>query len=149
SSGSTESLKEAVLRKITFRQIPFLFTLYIAAYIDRVNVGFAALQMKRDLAFSDRVYGLGAGVFFIGYFIFEVPSNLLLRRIGARIWIARIMVTWGFLSAAMVFATTPARFCALRFALGLAEAGFFPGIILYLTSWFPAAARAQAVAKFM
>jgi len=122
---------------------------YVVAYLDRVNVGFARLQMLTDLGFSETVYGLGAGMFFIGYFFFEVPSNLLLHRVGARVWIARIMITWGMVSACFMFIRTPASFYALRFILGVAEAGFFPGIILYLTYWFPAERRARMVALFM
>jgi MFS family permease len=119
------------------------------AYLDRVNVGFAQLQMKSALGMSDAAYGLGAGLFFLGYFVFEVPSNLLLARFGARRWMARIMVTWGILSSAMMFARGDASFYTLRVLLGLAEAGFFPGMILYLTYWFPARERAAAVARFM
>ncbi len=137
------------LAKITLRLIPFMFVLYIVAFLDRVNVGFAALQMNEDLGFSEVVYGLGAGIFFIGYFLFEVPSNLILERIGARVWIARIMITWGIVSMAMFLVQGPVSFYILRFLLGVAEAGFFPGMILYLTYWFPARERARAVALFM
>jgi ACS family tartrate transporter-like MFS transporter len=126
-----------------------MFVLYIVSFLDRVNVGFAALQMNEDLGFSGTVYGLGAGIFFIGYFLFEIPSNLILERVGARVWIARIMITWGIISAAMFLVQGPASFYVLRFLLGLAEAGFFPGIILYLTYWFPARERARRVALFM
>src|SRR4051812_34061952 len=136
----------AVLHKATRRLIPFLFLLYVVAYLDRVNVGFAALQMNDALGFSAAVYGLGAGIFFIGYFIFEIPSNLILERVGARFWIARIMVTWGLVATAMALVRDERTFYALRFLLGIAEAGFFPGIILYLTYWFPAAQRARTVA---
>jgi ACS family tartrate transporter-like MFS transporter len=129
--------------------LPFLFLLYIVAYLDRINVGFAALQMKGQLGFSDEVYGLGAGIFFAGYFLFQVPSNLALSRFGARKWIAVIMVVWGIISGAMIFVATPRDFYLLRFLLGVAEAGFFPGMILYLRRWFPSAARARAVALFM
>ena len=139
----------ATLRKVSRRLIPFLFLLYVAAYLDRINVGFAQLQMKNALGFSDSVYGLGAGIFFIGYFLFEVPSNLILARVGARVWIARIMITWGLISSAMALVHSPASFYVLRFLLGAAEAGFFPGIIYYLGSWFPAAERAAAVSRFM
>lgn len=139
----------SALAKAWWRLIPFLFILYIVAFLDRVNVGFAALQMNEDLGLSDAVYGLGAGIFFIGYFIFEVPSNLILERIGARVWIARIMITWGIISAAMFLVTGPISFYVLRFLLGVAEAGFFPGVILYLTYWFPARQRAKTVALFM
>ena len=131
------------------RLIPFLLLLYILNFLDRVNVGFAALEMNRDLGFGPAVYGFGAGVFFLGYCLFEVPSNLVLYRIGARIWIARIMVTWGLAASAMMLVHTPASFYALRFLLGVAEAGFFPGIIFYLTGWFPARERARAYAWFL
>ena len=138
-----------VVAKLTRRLLPFLFLLYIVAYLDRINVGFAALQMKGQLAFSDKVYGLGAGIFFAGYFLFQVPSNLALARFGARRWIAVIMVVWGVISASMIFVGTPRSFYLLRFLLGVAEAGFFPGMILYLRRWFPSAARARAIALFM
>lgn len=141
--------ERAVYRRVARRLMPILFAGYVAAYLDRVNVGFAKLQMMSDLGFSDTVYGLGAGIFFLGYFAFEVPSNVLLHRLGARIWIARIMLTWAALSAAMMFATTPLTFYGLRFALGVAEAGFFPGIIYYLTQWFPARERARMMAYFI
>lgn len=129
--------------------MPFLFLLYIVAYLDRINVGFAALQMQRQLGFNDTVYGLGAGMFFAGYFFFQVPSNLVLYRVGARRWIAGLMVVWGAISASMILVSGPKSFYALRFLLGAAEAGFFPGMILYLRHWFPANARARAVAWFM
>jgi len=138
-----------VLSKLTRRLLPFLFVLYIVNYLDRINVGFAALQMRGQLGFSDKVYGLGAGIFFAGYFFFQVPSNLALARVGARKWIAVIMVLWGTVSASMIFVTSPQSFYLLRFLLGVTEAGFFPGIILYLRRWFPSAARARAVALFM
>ncbi|QRQ89154.1 MFS transporter [Cupriavidus oxalaticus] len=134
---------------MTWRLLPFLFICYVAAYLDRVNVGFAKLQMLSDLKFSESVYGLGAGIFFIGYFVFEVPSNILLHRLGARVWISRIMVTWALVSAATLFVKTPAMFYALRFILGVAEAGFFPGIVLYLTYWYPSARRGRMNALFM
>jgi D-galactonate transporter len=136
-------------RKVTWRLVPFLMLCYMVAYLDRVNVGFAKLQMLTDLQFSETVYGLGAGLFFIGYFLFEVPSNIILHRVGARVWIARIMITWAMISAAFVFVRTPEMFYALRFLLGIAEAGFFPGIILYLTYWFPSERRARIIATFM
>jgi len=139
----------ATYRTITWRLLPFLFFCYVLAYLDRVNVGFARLQMQADLGLSDTAYGIGAGVFFIGYFFFEVPSNLLLRRVGARIWIARIMIVWGLVSSAMMFTSSQTSFYALRFLLGVAEAGFFPGIILYLTFWYARAHRARMVALFM
>ena len=138
-----------LLRKITLRLIPFMFLMYIVAYLDRVNVSFAALQMNEALGFSAAVYSFGAGIFFIAYFLFEVPSNLIMHRVGARIWMARIMITWGIISSAMRFVKGPASFYTLRFLLGVAEAGFFPGMILYLTYWFPRDARGRAVARFM
>ena len=135
--------------KISRKLIPFLMLCYFVAYLDRVNVGFAALTMNKDLALNAEMFGFGAGIFFFGYFIFEVPSNLLLERFGARMWIARIMISWGVVSAAMAFVTGPYSFYAMRFLLGVAEAGFFPGIILYLTYWFTAAERARYVGLFM
>ncbi|MDQ0024389.1 MFS family permease [Variovorax paradoxus] len=122
---------------------------YVVAYLDRVNVGFAKLQMSQDLGFSETVFGLGAGLFFIGYFLFEVPSNVLLHRVGARVWIARIMITWGVMSAAFAWVQTPTTFYVMRFLLGIAEAGFYPGVILYLTYWYPAQRRAKIIALFM
>ena len=139
----------AVYRKVTLRLLPLLVVCYIVAYLDRVNVSFAKLQMVTDLGFSDLVYGTGAGLFFIGYFFFEVPSNIILHRVGARVWIARIMITWGLISGCMMFVTDVTGFYLLRFALGLAEAGFFPGIILYLTYWYPAQRRGRIVSLFM
>jgi len=142
-------LEKRVLRKITLRIVPFVMLLYFIAFIDRVNIGFAALTMNKDLGFSPSVFGFGAGIFFLGYFLFEVPSNLVLEKVGARIWIARVMITWGLISGAMAFVTGPNSFYALRFLLGAAEAGFFPGIILYLSYWFPARQRAAVTAIFM
>jgi D-galactonate transporter len=139
----------ALYARVSRRLLPFLFLCYVAAYLDRVNVGFAKLRMQADLGLSDTVYGIGAGIFFIGYFLFEVPSNLLMRRVGARRWIARIMISWGLVSAATTFVAGPASFYALRFLLGVAEAGFFPGVVLYLTYWYPAHRRARIVALFM
>jgi D-galactonate transporter len=141
--------EDALYARVTWRFVPFLFLCYVAAYLDRVNVGFAKLTMAADLRFSDTVYGLGAGIFFIGYFLFEVPSNLLLHRIGARRALARIMVLWGALSASMMFVTTPTSFYVLRFLLGVAEAGFFPGVVLYLTWWYPAERRGRVTALFV
>lgn len=137
-----------IYSKITWRLLPLLFACYVLAYLDRINVGFAQLQMKSDLAFSDAVYGLGAGIFFIGYFLFEVPSNLLLQKIGARKTITRIMVMWGLISMSMSLVHAPWSFYLLRFLLGIFEAGFFPGIILYLTYWYPARYRARVIAIF-
>ena len=142
-------LEEQVVSRLTWRLVPFLFLLYIVAYLDRINVGFAALQMQQQLGFNDAVYGLGAGMFFAGYFVFQVPSNLILQRVGARRWISALMIVWGVISSSMILVTTARSFYALRFLLGLAEAGFFPGVILYLRNWFPAAARARTVARFM
>ncbi len=141
--------EDAAYARVTWRLLPLLFICYVAAYLDRVNVGFAKLQMLNDLKFSEAIYGLGAGIFFIGYFLFEVPSNLMLHRFGARKWIARIMITWGVISGCMMFVQSPTSFYILRFFLGVAEAGFFPGIILYLTYWYPAARRAKVTALFM
>ena len=129
--------------------MPFLFLCYVLAFLDRVNIGFAKLQMAEQLQFSDAVFGMGAGIFFVGYFLFEVPSNVILERVGARIWIARIMVTWGIISASTMFVESAFWFYVLRFLLGVAEAGFFPGIILYLTYWFPAANRVRVMALFI
>jgi ACS family tartrate transporter-like MFS transporter len=143
------AIETSVLSRLTWRLVPFLFLLYIVAYLDRINVGFAALAMQEQLKFSDRVYGLGAGMFFAGYFLFQVPSNLVLHRVGARRWIALLMIVWGAISSSMITVGTPKGFYILRFLLGSAEAGFFPGMILYLKSWFPEAARARAVALFM
>ena len=156
--------EESTFKKVSARLIPFLFLLYIVAFLDRVNVGFAKLQMAKDLAFSDAIYGFGAGVFFFGYFFFEVPSNVILEKVGAKLWIARIMITWGIISTAFAFVDVipwgplpglfglgevEFSFYALRFLLGVAEAGFFPGIILYLTYWYPSERRARTVALFM
>ena len=162
--NSETDTERAAFAKVSARLLPLLFACYIIAYLDRVNVGFAKLQMVEALKFSDAVYGFGAGIFFIGYFLFEVPSNLILERVGARAWIARIMITWALVSGAFAFVNvvpwgplpamfglpqTEFSFYALRFLLGIAEAGFFPGIILYLTYWFPAVRRARTVALFM
>ena len=147
----SEALGKAVLRKVTLRLIPFLFLLYVVNLIDRINIGMARLQtVDGEHAFlSKEAFGLGAGLFYIGYLLFEVPSNLILLRVGARVWIARIGVTWGLISASMMFAKDAETFYFLRILLGFAEAGFFPGIIYYLSQWFPARARAKAVATFM
>ena len=142
-------LERSTISAVTWRLIPFLLLLYIIAWLDRVNVGFAALQMNQDLGFSASVYGLGAGIFFIGYALCEIPSNLILVRVGARRWIARIMVTWGALAVAMMWVRSPMSFYVVRFLLGVAEAGFLPGVIFYLSNWYPAAQRARAVSMFM
>ena len=142
-------IEAAAYRKVTWRLMPFLLLCYILAYLDRVNVGFAKLQMQGELGMSDAVYGLGAGIFFIGYFLFEVPANIVLQRVGARRWIGPIMMVWGALSAATMFVTGTTSFYILRFLLGIVESGFFPGVILYLTFWFPSKYRAKMVAAFM
>ena len=149
TGASTSSFEAATYRKVSWRLLPLLLVCYLVAYLDRVNVGFAKLQMAQSLHLSDTVYGLGAGIFFLGYFLFEIPSNLILHRVGARLWIARIMVSWGVISMLTMFVTTPAMFYAMRFLLGLAEAGFFPGIILYLTYWYPAHRRGRMTTWFM
>jgi MFS transporter, ACS family, tartrate transporter len=141
--------ENAAYSKVRWKLIPFLFALYVVSYLDRINVGFAALRMNRELGMSEAAFGFGAGIFFIGYFIFEIPSNLLLQRIGARVWISRIMISWGIAAMAMMFTRGVKSFCLLRFILGAAEAGFFPGIIFYLTNWFPARERARSIAAFM
>ncbi|MEK1854470.1 MAG: MFS transporter [Phyllobacterium sp.] len=145
----TSDLETRVMRKVSLRIVPFIMLLYFIAFIDRVNIGFAALTMNKDLGFSPTVFGFGAGIFFLGYFLFEVPSNLILNKVGARIWIARVMITWGLVSACMAFVQGTTSFYSLRFLLGVAEAGFFPGIILYLSFWFPARRRAAVTALFM
>lgn len=142
-------LEKRVLYKISWRIVPFIMLLYFIAFLDRVNIGFAALEMNKDLGFSSTVFGFGAGIFFLGYFLFEVPSNLILDKVGARIWIARVMITWGIVSGLMAFVQEVTGFYVLRFLLGVAEAGFFPGIILYLSFWFPARRRAAVTALFM
>ncbi len=149
ASPSAADVASVTLRKVTLRLIPFLFVLYIVAWLDRVNVGFAALQMNSDLGFSSAAFGFGSGIFFLGYCFFEVPSNLVLHRVGARRWIARIMMSWGAISVAMMFVRTTLAFYVLRFLLGAAEAGFFPGMIYYLSLWYPEAQRARAIAAFM
>ena len=143
------ALERATLRRVSFRLLPFLMLAYLICYIDRVNAGFAALQMNKDIGLTGTVFGLGGGIFFVGYFLFEVPSNLALERFGASRWICRIMITWGVVSACMAAAVGPNSFIALRFLLGVAEAGFFPGVILYLTYWFPAEQRARIIGIFM
>jgi D-galactonate transporter len=147
-SDSTE-FERATYRKVTLRLIPFLILCFVIAYVDRVNVGFAKLEMQKDLGMSDAVYGIGAGIFFIGYFFFEVPSNMALQRFGARRWIAPIMIVWGFISSSTMFTRTATFFYVVRFILGLVEAGFFPGVILYLTFWYSSRHRTKIVAAFM
>ena len=143
------ALERATMRKVAWRLVPFICLLYFIAFIDCVNIGFAALTMNKDLGFSSAVFGFGAGIFFFGYFLFEVPSNIILDKVGARIWIARVMITWGIISGAFAFVQGEYSFYTLRFLLGAAEAGFFPGIILYLSYWFPARYRAGVVSLFM
>src|SRR5277367_402676 len=148
-ADSSSDPASSTLKKVGWRLIPFLGVLYFAAFIDRVNVGFAAAQMNRDLGLSAYVYGLGAGIFFIGYSLFEVPSNLILHQVGGRRWLARIMLTWAVIAGAMAFIKGATGFYLLRFLLGVAEAGFFPGVVYYLTYWVPAAGRARLVGLFM
>jgi len=138
----------SAMRKATWRLIPLISIGYLIAYMDRVNISFASLQMNRDLGFSATTYGLGAGLFFLSYAVCEIPSNLMLHAIGARRWMARIMITWGLLAAAMMFVRTPGQFYAMRFLLGMAEAGFFPGVIYYLMLWFPLSMRARTISRF-
>src|SRR3984957_15813489 len=142
-------LERQTMRRVSRRLLPLLIACYFVAYLDRVNVGFASLTMNKALGFSAAIYGFGSGIFFLGYFIFEVPSNVLLSKVGARLWIARILVTWGIISALTAFVVGPVTFCSVRFLLGIAEAGFFPGIILYLTWWFPSYYRSRIVGIFM
>src|SRR6476659_1839726 len=149
TTNRSEDLSVITLRKVTLRLIPFLFLLYIVAWLDRVNVGFAGLQMNADLGFSPVAFGFGSGVFFLGYCLFEVPSNLVLHRVGARRWIARIMISWGAISTGMMFVRTAPTFYVLRFLLGAAEAGFFPGVVYYLSYWYAEGQRARAIAAFM
>ena len=147
--GLMEITGSNIFAKAAWRLIPFMVLLYVVAYLDRVNVGFAKLTMDTDLGLSEAAYGLGAGIFFFGYFLFEVPSNVIMTKVGARIWICRIMLTWGVVSMATAFVTGPYSFYAARFLLGLAEAGFFPGMVLYLTYWFPSPVRARLIALFL
>ena len=142
-------LQKRTLRHVSMRIVPLVMVLYFIAYLDRINLGFAALSMKGELGLTSSVFGFGAGIFFWGYFLFEVPSNIALNKVGARIWIARIMVTWGIVAGAMAFVRGETSFYIMRFLLGAAEAGFFPGIILYLNYWFPATHRASVIALFM
>ena len=144
-----DELESRTMRKVLRRFVPLLVVCFVVSFLDRVNVGFAALTMSRDLGFSYTVFGLGAGLFFIGYFFFEVPSNLALERYGARRWIARIMLTWGVISAATAFVVGERSFYAVRILLGIAEAGFFPGVILFMTYWVPAAYRGRVIGVFM
>src|SRR5271170_4008846 len=147
-TGETEAIASSAMRKATLRLIPLIALGYGAAYMDRVNISFASLQMNRDLHFSATVYGFGAGLFFLSYAACEIPSNLLLVRFGASRWIARIMFTWGLLAMGMMLVKTPLQFYVLRFLLGMSEAGFFPGVVFYLSQWFPASVRARTVSRF-
>ena len=147
--SASNSIEATTTRKIAIRLLPFLLVLYVVAYVDRINIGFAALTMNKELAITSQQFGFAAGVFFFGYFLFEIPSNLLLHRIGARVWIARILITWGIIAVLTGFVSTVYQLYAARFFLGLAEAGYFPGIILYLTYWFRQREQAQAIALFM
>src|SRR6201997_3403233 len=149
ASAQAGTVEAATMRRVSWRLMPFLLFAYLMCYIDRVNVSFASLQMNKAVGIDPKIYGLGAGIFFVGYFILEVPSNLALERFGARTWIARIMLTWGAVSAAFALIGGPISFLVLRFLLGAAEAGFFPGVILYITYWFPAHYRAVIVGVFM
>jgi MFS family permease len=149
AAARDETIETATMRRVSWRLMPFLLFAYLICYIDRVNVGFASLQMNKAVGIDPKTYGLGAGIFFIGYFLLEVPSNLALERFGARTWIARIMISWGIVSGAFALIGGPWSFLVLRFLLGAAEAGFFPGVILYLTYWFPAEQRAKIVGIFM
>src|SRR4051812_29766702 len=142
------AVEKRTLRQVTLRIVPFLMVCYFVSFLDRVNLGFAALQMVRDLGLSPSVFGFGGGIFFVSYFLFEVPSNLALEKFGARRWIARIMITWGVLAGGMALVTGPRSLYLMRLLLGAAEAGFFPGVILYLTYWFPAKYRARVLALF-
>ena len=149
ASASDRVLEASTIRRVSWRLMPFMLLAYLICYIDRVNVGFAALQMNKAVGIDPKIYGLGAGIFFVGYFILEVPSNLALQRFGARIWIARIMISWGIVSMACALIGGATSFLILRFLLGAAEAGFFPGVILYITFWYPAHYRAIIVGIFM
>ena len=150
SDRDDSEIARTTMRRVSWRLIPFLFVLFVCNYVDRNNIGIAKLQMGRDFSWlSEGVYGFGAGVFFIGYALLEVPSNLILARVGARRWMARIMISWGVVASAMMFVRTPTQFYLLRFLLGVTEAGFFPGIIYYFNDWFPARERARALARFM
>src|SRR6202045_1045039 len=139
------TIEQRTVAKVSWRLLPLIVVIYFVAYMDRTNVGFAAISMNEDLGFTAYVYGWGAGIFFLGYFLFEVPSNVILEKTGARIWISRIMITWGLVAGAMAFITGPISFLVLRFLLGVAEAGFFPGMILYFTYWFPSKYRARVI----
>lgn len=148
-SATDRIAADCILTRAAWRLIPFMAAMYVASFLDRVNISFAALSMNQDLGFSPEIFGFASGIFFWGYFFFEVPSNLMLQRFGARLWMCRICVTWGVLSMMTAFVTEPVSFCVLRFLLGAAEAGLFPGMVLYMTYWFPAATRARFIALFL
>src|SRR5262245_23764120 len=148
ASPEIDTIEVRAIRRIALRIVPFLMVCYFVSFVDRVNLGFAALDMVSDLRLSPTVFGFGGGIFFVSYFLFEVPSNLLLERFGARRWIARIMITWGILAGAMALVTGPRSLYLMRFLLGAAEAGFFPGVILYITYWFPPEYRARIIGWF-
>jgi len=149
AAGFRSDQEYTLYNKVATRLLPFLLLLYIVAFLDRVNVSFAKLSMAADAGIGDAAYGLGAGIFFIAYCLFEIPSNLILRRVGARFWIARIMFIWGLVCAAMAWVHSPLTFYVTRFILGIAEAGFYPGVVFYLTYWFPRRLRGQATAIFV
>src|SRR5690242_19945267 len=145
---NSKSEADAILRRAAWRLVPLILFMYVASFLNRVNVGFAALTMNQDLGFTPEIYGIGAGIFFWGYFLFELPSNLIMEKVGARLWLARIMLTWAVISGATAFVQGPYSFYLVRFLLGLAEAGFYPDILLYFTYWFPSATRARILAIF-
>ncbi|HSS12351.1 MAG TPA: MFS transporter, partial [Rhizomicrobium sp.] len=146
---NSKSEADAILRRAAWRLIPFMSLMYVVSFLDRVNISFAALTMNRDLGFSPEAYGFGAGIFFWGYFLFEVPSSLMLQKVGARLWMCRICVTWGLLSMVTAFVKDPVSFSIARFLLGAAEAGLYPGMLLYMTYWFPSSTRARFIALFL
>src|SRR3954452_19251647 len=148
-TSAGDASEQALMSKIAWRIVPFLMLCYFIAFIDRVNAGFAALQMNHDIGLTQAAFGLGGGLFYVTYVLFEIPSNLAMKKVGPRLWIARIMVSWGLVAGGMAFVTGPYSFYAMRLLLGAAEAGFFPGVILYLTYWFPRAYRARIIAVFM
>ena len=145
---TAQSMERRVIAKLSWRILPLIFLSYLVAVMDRANISYASVQMNASLGFSAAVYGFGAGVFFVGYSLFEIPSNLMMVRFGARRWIARIMLTWGLISGLMAFVQTPAQFYIMRFLLGVAEAGFYPGVLLYLSQWFPSTWLCRAVSRF-
>src|SRR5215831_1083934 len=147
-SAATTSIEQTTMRKVFWRIVPYCFGLYVISYLDRANIGYAALQMNKELALSSEAFGFAAGIFFIGYFLFEVPSNIALNQYGARIWISRILISWGIVATASAFVQSAMQLYVLRFLLGVAEAGFFPGIIIYLTYWFRSKEQATTVALF-